>query len=490
MNEFAEAMRESTNEAFTENGAITKRETLNWVLDFFSKSGALRGQEAEAIRLFVSALSEDESLAMKSLFYARDIRGGQGERDIFRSILNYMANKSAYQNVIKRNIPHIPEYGRWDDLYALFDTPLEKNALEMIATQFKEDKKNLSDGKPISLLAKWMKSSNTSSKESRRLAKKTIEYLNITEREYRKTLSVLRKEIDVVEKKISAKQFGEIDYSKVPSQASRIYSKAFHKNDEDRYTKFIADVESGKETINAGTLYPYQIVNNIRFKTDKEKRVLDTLWNALPNYAEKQENSLCVVDTSGSMTMGYSNIAPIEVAVSLGIYMAERIEGPFNGYFMTFSEHPTMQKIAGKTIFEKYESVRKSNWGFNTNFNAVFKALLKTAIKKNVPQKDMIKKLYIISDMQFDEAFEDGVSIDNIEKIKKMYFEAGYEMPELVFWNVNASSNTPVTKDERGMYLVSGCSPSILKHAIDCEATTPEELMLEVLNSERYKPIS
>ena len=488
MNDFAEAIRGNTNVAFTDNGALSNGETLSSVLDFFSKSGALRGQEDEAVKYFTSALSEDETLAMKALFYMRDVREGQGERNLFREIIFYLAK--FHKEAIKRNIKLIPEYGRWDDLFNLFNTELENDALVVIKEQLKKDV----ESDTPSLLAKWMKSANTSSKVSRDLAKKTYKYLGMTEREYRRTLSKLRKKIDIVEKHMSSKDWTGIDYSRVPSQAARIYSKSFNKHDEKGYGNFIKKVEDGEETINAGTLYPYQIVKDINSKTDSEVKTLDVLWNALPDYADEPENSLCVVDVSGSMTSNYgsnSNLTPMDVSVSLGIYFAERMKGAFNGYFMTFSHEPKMEKIKGNTIQEKVNALKRSDWGYNTNLIAVFNTLLKTALKKKVVPAEMPSKIYIISDMQFDEAV-DGGGIDqatNFDKIKSLYRDAGYEAPGLVFWNVNAGSDTPVTKDENGTYLVSGCSPSILKYAVNCEAVTPYQLMLEVLESERYKPV-
>lgn len=497
MNDFAEAVRADKNKDYTDNGALSNATTLNSVLDFFSKSGALRGHDdEEQISYFTRAIAEDERLAMKALFYSRDIRGGQGERTLFNVIIRYLAETNI--DAIARNMDLIPEYGRWDDLYALVGTGLEKDALEMMKVQFNLDKKS---DKP-SLLGKWLKSSNTSSKESRRLAKITYEYFGIDERTYRKALSALRSKINVVEKLMSNKNWDAVDYSAVPSQAARIYSDAFRKHSEARYNAFIEKVANGEETINAGTLYPYQItkdVNELSARQTQEIKTLDVLWNALPNYMEEPENSLCVVDTSGSMTMGsmtmgHSNIRPIDVSVSLGIYFAERIIGPFKDYFMTFSDSPKMQKIQGKNIYEKVTNLNRAEWGMNTNLQAVFEVLLSTAVKKNVHPTEMIKKIYIISDMQFDHACGAGYyssrkPITNFDAITAKYIAAGYEKPELVFWNVNAGSDTPVTKDENGTFLVSGCSPSILKYAINCEAVTPEQLMVEVLESERYEPV-
>jgi len=493
MNDFAEEVRGNTNDAFTDNGALSNAITLNAVLDFFSKSGALRGHEDfEILSYFTKAASEDERLAMKALFYSRDIRGGQGERNVFNVIINYLANTNI--DLIARNMDLIPEYGRWDDLYSLIGTKLEKDALEMMKVQFELDKKS---DKP-SLLAKWLKSSNTSSATSRALAKITYKYFGIDERTYRKELSKLRSKINIVEKLMSNKNWDAIDYSVIPSQATRIYSKAFRKHSEARYNAFIEKVASGEETINAGTLYPYQIVKNVKtVRGTQEINALDVIWNALPNYMEEPENSLCVVDTSGSMMSGHSDVAPIDVSVSLGIYFAERIIGPFKDYFMTFSEKPVMQKIQGNNIVEKYNNLSRADWGMSTNIQAVFEVLLKTARDRKVSPDEMIKKVYIISDMQFNQATAGGIwgyglrnPVTNFDAIKEKYKSYGYDMPELVFWNVNASADTPVTKDEQGTFLVSGCSPSILKYAINTIAVTPEELMLEVLNSERYEPVT
>jgi len=505
---FAESLHGESNRgsARTANGALSYGETMSGVLDFFSKSGALRGQEKEALRYFGKAISEDTVLALRALFYMRDVRGGQGERDNFRAILQYLAKK--FPKEISRNMKLIPEYGRWDDLYAFVGTKLQDLALDIMKEQFLSDIKSAKEGESISLLAKWLKSENTSSKESRRLAHVTREYFGLTPRKYRKALSALRNAISLVETAMSQNNWDSISYDKIPSQASRIYSDAFRRHDEDRYKNFIEKVHSGEKKINAGTLYPYDIVRKMTASgfgwrsaspSADEIRTYDALWKALPNYLGEGENAIAVVDTSGSMMSGHSNVAPIDVSLSLGIYFAERNSGPFKDYFITFSNEPRMQKIQGTDIYEKVQNLMSADWQMNTNLQKVFDLILATAIKKNASQDDLPNKLFIISDMQFDQATgsRDGYwgrpsrrEETNFETIERKYKEAGYKRPELVFWNVNASSDTPVTKDENGTFLVSGCSPSILKHAIACEATTPYELMLEVLNSERYARIA
>ncbi len=480
----------------TENGALSYGHTMNSVLDFFSKSGSLRNNDKELLNYFDKALSENMSLSLKALFYMRDIRKGQGERDGFRVISKYLANK--FPNEIKRNISYIPEFGRWDDLYSFVGTGLEKFTMELMEEQFNND---LNSDKEVSLLGKWLKSENTSSKESRRLAKITREYFGLTPREYRTKLTSLRKSISIVESKMSKKNWSDIDYSKVPSQASRIYSNSFMRNDTKRYESFIEDVVSGDTKINAGTLYPYDIVRNIEHRSEDEVKTYDALWKALPNFLEEGESVISVVDVSGSMTCGGASVAPIDVAVSLGIYFAERSFGDFKDSFITFSENPKVQKIKGTNIQEKVRNLRRADWGMSTNLQKVFDLILDVAVKNNTPQKDLPSKVFIISDMQFNEALKKVEISDhvilratpeetNFESIDRKFKEAGYNRPDLVFWNVDGHSDTPVTKDEKGTFLVSGCSPSILKHAIKCEAQTPEELMLEVLNSERYEIIN
>lgn len=488
---YADALITETNRgaAMTANGALSYGSTKSNVLDFFSKSGALRGNASEALRYFSKAMSEDSTLALKSLFYMRDVRGGQGERDNFRSILVYLAGK--YPSEISRNMKYIPEFGRWDDLYSFMGTKLQDLALDIMKDQFMADVRVLNDGVGnVSLLAKWLKSTNTSSKESNRIGILTQNYFGLTPRKYRKALSALRKSISLVETTMSQNKWSDVAYSRVPSQASRIYSKAFRKHDPIGYGVFMDKVKTGETKINAGTLYPYDIVKKVKsmeYSSD-EIETYDALWNALPNYMTEQENVLAVIDTSGSMNHGNGSVIPMDVSVSVGMYLAERTSGPFKNMFITFSEKPEMQKIVGKDIHEKVRNVSNASWGANTNLQAVFDLILSTAKKYNVTQDELPKKLFIISDMQFDAC--DGNRHTNLETINNKFKAFGYERPQIVFWNVNASSDTPSTMDENGTFLVSGCSPSILKHAINCEATNPYELMLEVLNSERYIKIS
>jgi hypothetical protein len=490
MNTLLNAMYNETNCAYTENGAKVRKSTGSALLDFFSKGGALRNSPESFITgLLDRALSEDATLATRIMFYFRDVRGGQGQRDAFRKQLKYLANTNG--QLALKIMRFVPEYGRWDDLYAFVDTPLENKAFLMMRGQIAIDGINMENGGEVSLLAKWLKSENTSSPVSKYLARKTRQSFGMTSKEYRKRLSSLRKHLDVVERKISANKLDEIEYSKVPSQAMFRYRNAFNKKDYNRYQTYLDKVSAGEEKINAGTLYPYQIVKDAFPDTfygtfSGDRKSLDVMWNALPDYiAGSQENSIAVIDTSGSM---YGT--PIYVAISLGIYMAERAKGPFKNHFLTFSESPKMVRIEGTDIVSKVDSIKDADWGSNTNLMSVFNLILDSGIKNNIPPNEMVQKLYIISDMQFDSCIthtQDYMFND----IKNKFINAGYSMPKLVFWNVDSrdNSNVPMSLDDRGFLNVSGFSPSIFEALMNNEVLDAYEMMLQVINSNRYKEI-
>jgi hypothetical protein len=489
---FIENVRANTNTAYTANGAKSNETTLSYLLDFFSKSGALRGRKEELINYFSKAYDEDKLLAMKAAVYMRDVRGGQGERQSFRDVLEYLVKVDA--DVVRKNLDLVPEFGRWDDLFVLFGTKLENDMLDFVKAQINKDLKTLEgeDG-AVSILAKWMPSINTSSAATRALAQKFVANWKTTPKLYRKRLSALRKRIDIVERRMSAGDWETIDFSRVPSYAIKRYSKAFRKHNEAGYAQFMEKVSKGEAKINSATLFPYDIVNNFLGYgrgRNVDEETLNAQWNALPNYAEDAENILAVVDTSGSMMSGMGSVPPINVAVSLGIYLVERIRGPFKDHFITFSEKPKVQKISGVTIADKVASVNSASWGYNTDLIAVFKVLLDTALQNKTSQEEMPAKIVIISDMQFDQACRSNKRT-NFEQIDKMYAKAGYTRPDLVFWNCNASADNPVTKDETGTALVSGASPSIFKAVAGStlEDFSPMNLMLEVLNSERYQKV-
>lgn len=463
-NKFLNSLYDASSMGETENGAVTFIRSGSNLLDFYAQAGAMRNCPEEALDLFKKAFAEDREKAVRILFYLRDVRGGQGERTLFRTCLEWLG--TAYNDVFEQIIEHIPEYGRWDD--AFFDND---KCIQLILGQLGDDR----DSETPSLLAKWLPTINASSPTTRAKAKFMAKKLGMNDIAYRVLVRKIRKQIKAVEELMSAKKWGEIDYSHVPSQANRIYKNAFAKHDEVRYNAFIEKAETGEVKINAATLYPYQLYKSAH--TDYSK-TLEALWNQLPDYT-MGKNALVVADVSGSMSGD-----PISVSISLALYFAERNKGQFKDHFITFSGQPRLQRIVGKTLLDKMNSIHDSEWGMNTNLQAVFALILDTACKNNTPENELPETIYIISDMEFDNC----VDKTNFETMREMYQNAGYKLPNVVFWNVNASGkNLPVQKDESGVALVSGFSPVIFKMAV--ENKSPEQVMLDTINSQRYENI-
>lgn len=477
-----QALEKETNYTETENGALTHQSTLSNLLDFFGLGASMRNREdSDVASLFSKAFAEDKLLALKCLFYIRDARSGQGERKTFRTILKWLGENNPED--LKANLEIIPEFGRWDDLFCLEGTSVWNDVLELIKKNWQSCFEN---SKP-SLLAKWLPSPNTSSKEACRLAKVIYRHLKLTEKQYRKTLSKWRQDLKVVEKQMCAKKWNEIEYSHVPSKASLIYKKAFARNDKERYEKFLKDVKEGKQKINASVLYPYDIVKKYIFGEDKNETV-EALWNSLPDYLKgKKENGLVVADVSGSMMN--PNLLPMSVSISLALYISERTEGLFKNHFITFSEKPTLQKVIGNNLHEKVQNLKYADWGMSTNIQAVFDLILETSLKHNIKQDEMPETLYIVSDMEFNQAVSDNTKT-NFQVIDEKYEQYGYKRPNLVFWNVNAKSNqSPITKDDKGTCLVSGCSPVILESLMEKKYISAVDVMMETLNKDRYNVV-
>jgi len=485
VNPLVAGLKDASNLTTTENGALAYKSSLSYLLDFFGNGAALRNRsETDVVQLFTKAFAEDKLLALKILFYIRDVRGGQGERKTFRTIIKWLANN--YPDVVRKNIQNISVFGRWDDLYSLFDTELEKDAINLFTQQLSADWHLMKSEKNVSLLAKWLKSENTSSKDSRALATKFRESLGWNSKKYRKTLSQLRKYIDVVEAKMCAHDWANINFEQVPSKASLNYRKAFEKRAGDFYKEYLSKVEKGEAKINAGALYPYDILRTLveNGQSPTSIKAADLQWKALPNFVEGDGKGLVIADTSGSM-----NGLPLYVAVSLAIYFAERNVGPFKDVFMTFANSPTFHEIVGNNLLEKYQNLNKDGWDMNTNLQASLDLILNTAKKNRVEQKDLPRVLLIISDMQFDPA-NSHTDKTNYEAVKVKFKHAGYEIPNIVWWQVNSSqNNVPVKVTDSGVAMVSGSHPSILKQICSSSFLTPLGLMLKTITDKRYDAV-
>jgi hypothetical protein len=490
VNPFVKAMQVQSNFTTTEKGAKTNKSTLNYVLDFFGAAGAIRTRnDSDVISLFSKAFSQDRLLALKTLFYIRDVREGQGERKTFRTIVKWLAEN--YPDVVRSNLINIGFYGRYDDLYALVGTPLEKDVFSLIGAQLKSDLKNMKAEESVSLLAKWLKSENTSSAESCALGRKTREALELSPKKYRKILSALRKYIDVLERKMCANEWSDIDFEKVPSKASLTYRKAFGKHDQERYAAYLKSVEKGDAKMNAAAVFPYEVLRSIiqGATSVQEKQQADLQWKAMPNWLEGNDHfGLVIADLSGSMFV-HNGALPALVAVSLAIYFAERNLGPYKDCWMNFSTTPNFQKLVGNNLFEKFQNMDKHNWCGSTNLQSAFDLILKTAIANKVKQKDMPSVLYIVSDMQHDIAC---VSNDktNFDVMREKFEKAGYQLPKVVWWNVaSRNDNFPIRVNDTGTALVSGCSPSILKSLLSAKSFDPMSIVYETVNSPRYDRI-
>lgn len=494
MNELLKNLKEHENVTYTANGAKAYHSTMSKVYDLFAQGGAMRGaSDSDCVALFAAAYKEDPSLALKCLFWLRDIRGGQGERRFFRICLQWLAMN--HKDEACHLIPLVSEYGRYDDLFELFNTPCESEMLGYI--------KYVIDKNEDHLVYKWMPSINTSSKNTQTRGRKIAHEFGMTEREYRKMLSEGRKACNLVETLMSQNRWDEIAFNKLPSRAGILYSKAFARREEtkERYAAFMS---SDKTKVNAGTLYPYDVVRKARevmgdywYRSvniplnDTNRLAANKYWDNLTDYFNGATlNALCVCDTSGSMLSGYGSVAPIDVAISLSLYTAERAKGPFHNHFISFSSRPQLIEVEGADFCDKVYRIYRQNLCENTNIEATFDLILQTAINNHLSQDDLPETLIVVSDMQFDYARTStrytGTTL--MEKIESKWNSYGYKMPKLIYWNVNVSGdgNIPM-KDKDGITFVSGVSPSIFTQIMT--GKTGISLMLEALLSERYKPV-
>lgn len=502
MNAVRQTLNDEYNVSITENGAVGYRTTGKELLDLnFAVASLRKMSDAEVAKRFMKAFCEDHVLAMKWLFYARDIRGGLGERRLFRVVLAELVKSNPEMVIPVINL--IPEYGRFDDMWCLLDDNEAANVIyHIVDNQLKIDWEAMAAKKPISILAKWMPSINASSAKTKEYGKKLCKALKMTEREYRKALSKLRKYLDVVEVKMSDKNWSEIKYEAVPSRANLIYNGAFLRNDEARRREYLGKLEKGEAKINASTLFPHDIVHkymnssmwNARLKP--KDTAIEAMWKALPDTVKGCGNTIVVADGSGSMTCTVDNnsrVTALEVANALAVYFAERSSGDFKDKYITFSHNPQIVDFSKcKSLHDKLQTALMHNEVADTNIEKVFDLILTTAINGKMHQEDLPKNILIISDMEFNSCARCNYGSVNktlFNTIAQKYARAGYKMPRLVFWNVNSRTGTiPVKENELGVALVSGFSVNVAKMVMSGK-TDPFECLLEAINSERYAPI-
>ena len=507
---FITAMKQENNFKNTENGAVAKKSTMSKLYDLFALGGSYRSRtESDCIILFKAAYQENPAYALKCLWYLRDILEGQGERRFFRVCLKWLATYD--KQAVLRNLETIARdgFGRWDDLFVLFDTPCEDAVMKLIENQLVLDLQAYQAGAAVSLLGKWIPSENSSSAKTKHNARRIIAALHVSPREYRKTLSALRERIHVVERLMSQNRWDEIDFSHLPSRAGLIYRKAFERRDmiQEKYREFAKDTST---KVNAGKLYPYDIVREAQKVMhcdsywnygsheprldDTQRLMVNKYWDNLRNIfpAGENFNAMVVCDTSSSMLNGASNTAsPMQVAVSLAMYAAERANGPFKNHYISFSHQARLVEVIGADFCDKVSRIIRSNVCENTNLESVFDLVLNTAMQYRLPRNAIPKTLVVVSDMEVDRCA--GISNRKetfMESMRRKWAQKcgnRYEFPDVVFWNVSARNDTFLDDPKSGITYVSGCSPVLFEQILS--GKTSIDLMMDKLNAPRYKDI-
>ena len=521
-NTFTETANEVlNNRVLTTNGAPLFKTSGSRILDCnFKVSGWRTADEADILTEFSLAYKENPKVALTWLFFLRDCRGGLGERRAFRIIFTWLSKREP--DIAIKLINYIDEYGRYDDLIYLLGvldchSPVFTEIIIKIKEQLFSDIRNAKSGKPISLLAKWLPSNNASSPETRRLAKLIEPFVSDSPRDYRKLLSSLRKYLNVTEVNMSANEWENINYEKVPAKAALRYANAFLVHDEFRRREYLKSVVLGKAKANISSINPYEILRKAVEASREDDDLADfynTIWDNLVETGfpdtDAFDGCLPVVDTSGSMGVIVSgSVSARDIAFSLGLYFSQKANGAFHNKMMTFSEVPGWIEVTDNmSLSEKYDIMRCGPWGMNTSIQAVFQVLLSLAKSENVKPEDMPKSILIVSDMQFDRCVssapnfhrrilnydygEMGVSFETtFEFFRKEFHDAGYQLPKLIFWSVTARPENGVPmKDQgdNGVVLISGYSQNAAKTAMS-DKKEPLEALYDVLNSERYAPI-
>jgi len=484
---------------YTNNGAVTYASSGDARVNFFFK--AVRGWDENQVRGHLVAAWQVNPLdTLKLIFQTRDCRGGKGEKHLFKICMYWLLLN--HPEVLEKNLPHVPTFGTWKDLLALIGTPMENAALDLYADQLQKDlaaaNTPLAEGEKkknsVSLAIKWAPTEghkdDRATKAAHKLASKLTGGSKTALRDYRKVyVSPLRKHLRVTETFMCANEWDKIPYSGVPSRCMNISKKAFTKHDADRFNQFLADVAAGKTTIKGTQLFPHELVQQYKGSTPIDP-VIEEQWKVIVNQCRtlgSLSSSIIISDVSGSMSG-----VPMEVSVALGLLISELTAPPFKDLVITFHENPTFHQVKGNNLCERVKNLRAAPWGGTTNFQAVFDMILEKAKQNNLPQQAMPKRLFVISDMQFNSADGGGKFTTNHQRIKEKYAAAKYDMPTIIYWNVSAAGGDfPVTWNDQGVGMVAGFSPSIMKSILEAgDLPSPLDIMNTAIHSERYAVLS
>lgn len=461
---FARAIQNTNFDTKTENGMAAYTTTADPVVDLFFAAGASRGKDI--IPLYERAFQADPYYTGRIALWLRDIRGGAGERQLFRDILKHMEANMPHKIMLYGLLPKVPEMGRWDDLLIFEDEEIKHFAFGLIQAAL-----DAGNG----LCAKWMPRKGVTAVELRN-------FLGLTPKEYRRKIVDLSK---TVEQQMCAKDWDNINFSHVPSVASARYQTAFYRNAKEKYEAYKQALVKGTAKVNAAAVYPYDIIKSLCNRGDQVVSLAQ--WEALPNYVG-DASVLPIVDVSGSMSCPAGKnpaITCMDVALSLGLYLSDKNKGPFKDAILTFSNKPTLEVLKGNLI-SKLQQLQRAHWDMNTNVEAAIEVVLEVAVKNNVKPEDMPKYLLLLSDMQFDQCVKSNKNARAIEMVREKYEAAGYEVPKVVFWNLRATDNVPTAFNETGTALVSGFSPAIMKSVLAAKNFTPRDVMDETIMNERY----
>lgn len=499
---FAKAMNSNNTYTSTWNGATSLAtpdlsEQYTGRLSLFFK--AIRNISDEKLyEYFQKSITEDIIDTFVIAFNVRDVRGGKGERSIGNAMMTFLA--IFHSEKFLKVLHLIPEYGRWEDLLCFFprvnpgiNSEVSEHAVSIVCNQILQDLSDMNEGKPISLAAKWMPTENDSMDRKFHLVNIICKKLGITPKQYRtEYIGPLRKYLNIVERLMCEKRWEDIDFSKVPSCAMKKLKKAFEKNAPEFFNGWKMRLSSGEVKINAKVLFPHEIIREIRKKgVTEEDQVLISQWEVMEEEIRKLgilENALVVVDNSGSMTD--NNYLPADIAYAMGILISSVVKGDFRNNIISFNDDPVFFEIPDGNIYKKYSEICQSPVGYSTNLEKTFDLILRKAKMHKLKEEDMPKKIFIVSDMQFNSIGGGYLDTTNFEAIEEKYSKSGYTRPQIYFWNVNGNINDfPVSTDDNGTCMISGASPSVLKTVLRCSEISPIPILRETLDDDRYEMV-